>query len=925
VPTTEDVRRALTLATSPDALDFFYESLTSPDWIPPLRESGVLADPPQPIEQGGGIAFPGWGLSRYLVRVAPLDPQLVAGALADIETSTNPRIQHDIVDALIEMPADYAVRFVPAISRWIHHPYRLGLARSAAVLGAHLIAARARQAALDLLRSMAMLVPPETAPADPPWAPLDDYDYRELVPQLARSAAAFGIEGPNLLAEELERHLEAEYQSAQGEPPRDLSFIWRPAIEDHEQNQDFDPQAHLLGAVRDAFVSAIDLDRSLLGPSVRDLVARRWASLQRVGLYLLNRYGDDHIGLIAETLTNPDLFGDVDVHHEFFGLAATFFDRIPAESQTRYVELVDEIAERETADDEPEVGERRRNWWARNRLGAVVGNLSNGPRDRYERLTAEFGPEEHPDFLSYHTSWIGPTSPLSEVDVRALEPEELVATLAGWDADQTDDRRPSPEGLARVVTEVVQKDPAPYAATAPRYIALEPAYARGLLFGFRQALRADLAFDWQPVLVLCEAIVRQPVGEDESQVDRGRDPGWAWTRTEVAHLLETALEDRPNGIPIDESGTVWTVLRILAEDADPTPESEVRFGPPNMDPLTYSLNTTRGQAMHGVCGYATWVQRHAHDGMDWRLSAELPDVARLLETHLEPGADPSIAVRAVYGWWLAWLIYMDTPWVVRNLDRLLGDLSTPLELAVWETFLVHSGGHRDSYSVLSDYYHRYAGLLATLAEEPAGRISGVVPAERLIDHLFQLRDVIPPDAGPLEVMLDSGAPWLITEIVENSGRIVHRAPEILDDVAASLQSFWERIRRHSEERSDAEVSRALAPFGWWFASRLPVGWALPELLAVLATGAAIDPDFLVLERLGQVANEFPGEAFGALEQIVMREEEQGWPFRTHEDDIRPVLSAALTNGNPMLRTRAEALTHRLGRMGLQGLRGLLDL
>lgn len=921
MPTTDDLRRALTLATSPDSLDFFYDHLTSPDWIPALRETGLLADPPEPIEQGGGILFPGWGLSRYLVRVAPQAPSLAAGALGDIETTANPRIQRDIVDALVVMPPEHAVAFVPYVARWIHHPYRIGLDQSAAQLAEILIAANARQPALDLVCSLAMLVQPEGWPDEQPWVALDDYEYGEQVPRLARASAAFGLDGANLLAEELERFLAAEYRATENQPQRDLSFIWRPAIEDHEQNEDFDRHAKLLVAVRDAFVSAVDVGGELLAPSVRALLARPWAALRRLGMFLLIRFGDQDLDLVASTLTDPALFGDSDVHHEFYGLASAFFGRLPPEAQLRYIELVDEVPARLSGDDEPEVAQRRQRWWARNRLGAVAESLGAGPRNRYDGLVAEFGPEEHPDFLTYHSSWTGPTSSMSEADLAALHPDALVTYLETWRPDETDERRASPEGLARVITEIVQKSPASYTASAPRYINLEPAYARGLLFGFRQALRAGQVFDWEPVLELCAAIVRQPEGADEAAVDRGRDPGWAWARTEVAHLLDTGLEDRLGALPIGEREGVWTVVEILVEDPDPSPESEARFGPPNMDPLTYSINTTRGVAMHSVCAYAAWLWRHAGSDTGWRLSAELPQVARVLEAHLDIASDPSVAVRAVYGWWLAWLIAMDSLWIEQHLDRLLGDLSTPPELAAWETYLVHSSADNASYGVLSDYYRRYATRLAGL-DDARGRISHVEPVERFVDHLVRFRDRVPPEDGPLDIMLRSGRPWLVRAIVENSGRILQRASEIPGDVAASLQALWRRIRETADRRDDPAIRLALAPFGWWFTSPLPAEWTLPEVLRVLDGGAAIDPAFLVLERLGQVADEFPDLALRALEQIVAREE-QGWTLRTHEVDIRRVLEAALRADDPMLRTRAEALTHRLGRLGLQGLRSLL--
>ncbi len=922
MPTTDDVSRALGLATSPDALDYFYDHLTSPGWIPALRELRLFDSPPEPIEQPGSVSFPGWALSRYLVRVAPQAPMAVAEALADIEHTRNPRIQRDIVDCLLAMPPEHSVSFIPSLARWIHHPYRLELARPVARLAEALLSSDAQAPALVLARSVVELVPPVGWPADQPWVPLDDYEYGETIPGIATGLACVGLDGTNLLVSELSRFLEAEYAPSDAGPARDLSYIWRPALEDHQQNRDFELQAKLLVAIRNAITVVLERHPGLLDAAIRDLLSRPWASIKRTGLYLLTKHGLRDLGLVRSVLTDAELFGDVDVHHEFYNLAKAYFGQLPAEAQLRYVQLVAEVSTALTAEDEPAVALRRQRWWARNRLGAVADYLPTEARDRLGELVEEFGPEEHPDFLSYHTSWSGPTSPLTDEEVSALDADALVDYLGGW-RPEGDETKASPEGLGRVLSAVVKENPAAYAVSAPRYIDLEPAYARGLLFGLREGIRAGRQFPWDTVLTLCEAIVRQPVGADETAVDRGRDPGWGWCRREVASLLEAGLEDCPGTIESDKRTRVWSIIEALCDDSDPTPESEARFGSPNMDHVNYSINTVRGIAVHAVCGYATWLWRQSPGAEGWRLSVVAPEATRILDNHLETTREPSTAVRSVYGYWLPWLIVVDPDWVRANLDRLLGDLSSPGQLAPWDAYLVHGGGDNTSYDMLQVYYTLYASRLVGLADMPPTRISGVSPVERFVDHLFRLRDRMPRDDSALDILLSSGDAWLVGSIVENCGRIVHGAPELAPEVEGSIENVWHRIRRQIEARNDPTLGAALAPFGWWFASALSPGWTLPELLRVLEVGAHIDPEFLVLERLALIAQDHREAALTAVERIASATQE-GWVLRTHEDDIRSILAAALGSDDGLVRARAEALANRLGRHGLQGLRSLFE-
>ena len=919
MPTIDDVRRVLTVATSPQELDYFYSQLTSADWIPALIEAGLLESPPEPIEDTRGIAFPGWGVSQYLARVADQSPDMTLQALERIEGSNNPRVWRDIVAALCVLPPEYTARFVESIARWVHHPHSLGLPYDVTKLADHLIEAGAGDLAVAMIDTLAMLTPPETWPDDVQWEPIEDYQYRESLPRLVAEAKRFGDSLPRVLIANLERYLDGE--RGDRATTRDGSIIWRPAIEDHEQNEDFDRHAVLARTIRDSLERAIDAEPASLSAWVEDLLARRWAILRRIAVHLVNRHGHGHPELVARILTDPDLFGDVDLHHEFYVLAANHFGSLAPADQASYVGLVDIVAAEATADDEAEVAARRQRWWARNRLGAVAHDLSGEALDRYHRLVAEFGEAEHPEFLTYHTSWTGPTSPATADELRSKTPDEVVQYLREWVPDG-DEMRPSPEGLARVLSGVVAEDPTRYAPSARLYADLEPAYARNFLSGLREALRSDKAFDWEPVLDLCSAIVAQPSLEADSGVGGERDPGWSWSRTEVAHLLETGLENRDGRVPASHHAQVWDVIRVLAADPDPSLEAEATHISAMGDPFTYSINTTRGVAIHALCRFAVRLWEEANSSPDWRLSNLAPEVATVLAEHMDPEADGSVAIGAAFGRWIAWLVAMDPPWAAERMETLLGGLATDRQIACWHSYLVSSAGDRASYTVLARWYEAYASMLCDLETKPEQR-GGSDAVDAFIHHLVRLRDIVPTDGNPMDVMVRIGHPWLISSVVTASGRLIRHAADISDEHAASLMGLWTRLRAIVEARPDRASVEALAPFGWWFASSLPIARTMPELLWLAERQVSVDPEFLVVERLADVAAEYPREALTVVEQID-RHAEHDWVLRGREDQLRTILAAALRVSDDLVRVRSEGLIHRLGRKGLQGLASLLE-
>lgn len=62
--------------------------------------------------------------------------------------------------------------------------------------------------------------------------------------------------------------------------------------------------------------------------------------------------------------------------------------------------------------------QRFRDGWRRDRLGAVQDALPPSLQDRYNDLARHMGAAEHSDFVSYMTTWVGPTSPLSSPKLR---------------------------------------------------------------------------------------------------------------------------------------------------------------------------------------------------------------------------------------------------------------------------------------------------------------------------------------------------------------------------------------------------------------------------------------------------------------------------------------------------------------------------
>jgi hypothetical protein len=91
--------------------------------------------------------------------------------------------------------------------------------------------------------------------------------------------------------------------------------------------------------------------------------------------------------------------------------------------------------------------------------------------------------------------------------------------------------------LGRTLATVVTSAPERFAASARRFIGLDPTYVRALLQGFHDAAKQKRTFAWPQIMELCHWIIEQPrahPGREPKGIDA--DPDWGWTRKAIADL-----------------------------------------------------------------------------------------------------------------------------------------------------------------------------------------------------------------------------------------------------------------------------------------------------------------------------------------------------------------------------------------------------
>ena len=917
-PTAEELDRLAVLCARPEGRAYFFDRLENPSWVGDLAKREFFANPPAPVpaEEPGFVRFPPWPEGRYLARVAAEAPVAVASVLKSIPVSENPAVTELLFKALSNLPDEHIAGLGYKAREWVAAPFADHFADEAAATVLRLLTSGATSSALKLVAQLLKVRPdprldekaskrdsPLRASPEP-VACMSKWNYDRVLRRLVGPMVdAAGLKVIRLLARLLEDALRlSRWEDEEGRD--DHSYIWRPAIEDHEQNLDSDIKGALVTAVRDAALRHATRNPDELEATIR-LLESRSTVLQRIALHVLASITDG-LDLASARMLDRELFGDYHVRHEYAALLRARFGELDAGGQSEILSWIeagpdlDEYRQRRTANDgspptEDEIASYA-DYWRRDRYSFIENSLGQGARTRYHELVDRIGKPEHADFVSWSSGWVGPESPVTAEQLSRRSVGEVLDYLRRWRPD--DDTRwgfgPSIEGLGRVFSEVVAGRAAEFAELAPSLMGLDPTYVREFFSGLDSALREGIIFPWTGPLALALAVMEYPFEPDIDVPDRDRDPGWRWCRGQIGSLLRSGLTDKRNRVPFDLRLTTWGVIRRLTEDPNPSAEHEARYGGDNMDPLTLSINTNRGTGMHAVIEYALWSRRELESlGEDVSRGFELmPEAAEVLDRHLHPELDASLAVRAVYGRWLPWLLLLDEPWTIERL-RLLFPYQENKELAetVWDTYVAWCPPYDSVYRALEEQYR--AAIDRVPSNRKAGSFGQDTVDSRLGQHLVTLywRRVI--DREVLERYFARADDQLAADVMGFVGRALRdTAGELSASVAERMHDLWEwrfsEIAPHPEEHA-----LELRAFGIWFASgKLDARWALDALDRTVELVGAPALAHLVAERLAEVSEHNPVAAVRIFAGIVERPEHE-WDYVGWREEARTIVEAAL--------------------------------
>jgi len=906
--TPEGVDRLLGLLGALDVnYRFFFANLHAPSWISFLEKNGFFTEAVPLEEYEGRILASDWPEVRYLERVAsqvPEDATRVALRISR-DRPENPRV-HDallgIAQTLFAVDPARAKKLLNEELKWIKEQTYLHYLLPEKLLQVSIAAARSKcsGAAVSVTRALLALEISETAKkqlSKDKWIRMDRWDFHKILRKLVEDLLPWLYEPSQLefLAVLFGLFdLLVEYEFGGGNKDVvDYDFqMWRPAIEDHSQNDPNALSSWGIEAIRDAAEYLLADHRQVV---LTALEKRGSDTLRRIALLLRQLHPDlDPEGAIA-LMTNPDTLRNIRLRHELFQLLKHRFGTIDKSAQNSYFKFVGKLAD-----------PHKKQLY----LWPIQEYLPPHWAEVYAQLEEQLGPPDHPDLPAYHeTVWIGPTSPYSTDEMLKMSPEQLVEALNAW-RFTGEWRAPEPEGLARELAKLAAKDAPRLSEKAEAFETLtQPTYVRGIAQGLDDAVKAQQAISWKPVLHFCKWAVDQPRGE-----------GPEHTGKQIAWLLYHGTKKSPTEIPLELRENVWSILAELVTDVDPTEEDE-KASAEYSDPSTIAINTVRGVALGAVLSYALWVVRHSEvENRSWE-SFGLGEVREVLEDRL--ASNSSVAVRSVFGKWFSALFRLDEVWTNANVNRIFPQTkgSERIWHAAWDAYLMFSSPiYLESFHLLRTSYEK---ALAELGLERPEKTRTGNPDERLGGHLVLLyRNGVLEKTDPLLLgyFERAEAKLRYSVMVDAVRQVQEIREERRGAVIERLRELWKWRCRAAIDENDVEYHE-LSAFSWWFLKdNFSPEWRLEQLLTTQQKGIKLELDGRVLERLVELTPSLPSQVLGCLNAIVRNPANRNWGI--YDDHVKEILRVVLDTAKGDLRSKAGDLANYIGSLGFYRFRDL---
>ena len=950
-PTPELVEHALASTVDVEQRRYFFNKLLNPLWVKPLAERKFFVNPPEPMKTGdGGLQIPFWPESQYLARVASEVPEEVVGVASKIQTD-NPRVLEDLLDiALAVENPKLSKHFSGHGSAFVGNPFARLYYRKLGRLVLHWAKLGLRKEALELAELIVSFLPdPREAEKEQrrknnpddfsvgmdsrpePRLRCDHHVYEKILNEnILRLAELFPRETVKLLTQALSEGISWSLSEPEKGDFFDGSDFWCRHLKRKGEYED-NPKGVLARVLLRSCEILLQKEPSAFQELDGSLQTQRWYFFRRLRWFLYSEFPQLAKDAIRkETVAYKD-YEDGEYGFEFASMLLAssqnellsndelelIFKRIASgpdiESFKQWIG--DKVTEEDVR--------KRKGYFFTKQMFPFAPVLPRFPEymKMYEGFTKEHGERALTDYFGVGEPTVltmEEKSPLTVDSLLGKSNDDLLEFIRTWKpkAKHYDFESPNIPGLSKVFTEALKREPERFLNISNR-MTLPPVFTRDFLYFVNELAKQKQPLPWQKLLELSEWIISQPFRTPEVRLENRADEvdvDFTECRHVLAGIFKYGSQNHAHSIQWELRSRVFAILEHLCCSYDSRLDQGPSFG---RDLLTEAINSVRAEAVHALVDHAFWIKRHLKIESDAMKS--MPEVAQVLEQRLDPSAEKSLAVVAVFGYLTPSLHYLDSQWRDSVHSRIFPPENEHRSRwdAAWVTYVSWNSANKPLFEHLEPEYWKAVSDLEEFRKEKSSENRAV---EALGEHLiiFYGFGTIPlsGEHSLLAEFLKRATQKERAHVMNYVGRALENTLTLPEDIKQRLTLYWEsRLTSAIMENNPKESSEELLEFAWWFNSRKCDNlWSFRQLKEMLGFVSTLPETLFLLEDLADMALEHPLETAQALELIVGKTTKDRYLY-LDEEKVKHILRIAENSGIAEAVRLTHAIQDQLVRVG----------
>ena len=737
-----------------------------------------------------------------------------------------------------------------------------------------------------------------------------------------------GMEALSLFCDLLYNTLSYKYQQIE---PQDNSYIWRNDIENPSDISPHGIQDLLVTAVKDIADNIIIKEKE----NVLSIIASyKYKIFRRIDLYLRTKHFDVDTTETINIMIDKETFNDFEVENEYIKLINKHFGKMDQKDKEAYFALVDPTKDvkqwiinyKINTSQEPseEMIQKRNDIWIYEKINPIKDYLEGNWKEKYEIFKNKYGimPITH-KAVSWGPIVGGPIGAKEFKEIKDKPLGDIISFLVTFQPKGSF-TGPSYEGIGRDLSIYVQEAPDKYYEVINQIDKLEPIFIRFIIEGFQKGLAAGKTISWPKVLDICRKVSEKPVKPYEKRVvdPFGKDETWNGAKLSSLRLVEEGLVQGEKQIPIELKDNVWSIIKVLTGDPNPTLEYEREYGAPNMSYSMLSINSLRGEALHACFKFTLWISSENKERV---LPKEVKDV---LETHLDKKQDPSLTIHSVYGQWLPWLFNLDKYWTLDRIGKIFpreNELKS-FRTVAWDAYLWHCAPYDDIFEYLKDEYRKSVLEITSETVFESGYFESKINlAKHLLTYYWRGKIDLKEKGNLIDLLFSRNNIELNKEAMNYIGHGLYDTKVKLKQVFLQrAKKIWEYRYNIIKIKTNPNQCKELQCFGLWFSSKqLNWKWALAQLYKVLKLVGDVEHEGWVFDNLANIAKTYPDEVIKCT-YLMVQNDQKDWVIPSSLQEIKTIIKTIKKSRNIKAKGKAIDLIHLLGSKGYLEFREYLN-